>query len=389
MIRIHEGELASLELVAGDVAHLKRILGRDTEVAPTHLLVRRKAGIWVLPSGQTLCVEPRKGTGADVFAWMCAVDPRLIGHMHEASTEGARAGGVAEVAIRVFCSTLMGILRRNGLRQQYRRKPEACSSIRGRVDWAAYAREPLPARVPCVFWQRDLDAPLNRMLAAVLRVALLHESLRRAGGRELSYLTDMFGHVPAQCPESMLDLSHPLPRAEADYEGLRRLAVILLEGAGLAHGGAVPALGFEVDLARLFERSVERSLLLTSWSTPPQFQMRPPYEGENGDEWSAIDALVSEGSEPIVVDAKYAARFSKGHLYQVLAYMKMVDARRGVLVYPTGAELASRLYRGTGGSAWEVRVLEVDPVQIGRDGGAELRRLGTNVKECCRLRAEA
>lgn len=380
MIRIREGEPALIRLATQDLEHLTRTLGRDAQLSNSQILVRRLAGLWALPSGETLIVEPRKGSGVDLFAWMCAVDPRLVSSFRGLSLQGAQQGGVAEVAARVFSVLLVAELRRHGARRQYREKREWTPALRGRVDWAAYAREALPVRIPCVHWERDLDTPLNRLFSAVLHHLRASETLRSACGTELSYLLDVFGHIPAKAPVELLDLERPLSRGDAEYEAVRRLAVVLLDHLGVGLGGDRAALSFQVNLARLFEQSVELAVLTVRWTAPPVFQARPPYEGELG-ERSAIDVLVSTAEGPLVIDAKYASRFSKEHLYQVLAYMKMVGSRRGVLVYPTGAEIKSWRYRGTGDDGWEVRVVELDPMQVGVDSGLELSRVGTRIKE--------
>ncbi|MFM2418039.1 MAG: hypothetical protein RL385_2762 [Pseudomonadota bacterium] len=190
------------------------------------------------------------------------------------------------------------------------------------------------------------------------------ETLRPIAGPQLPLLLGILGQVPPLLAPDILNLDRPLSRAESEYEPVRRLAVVLLESLGLVHGGARTSVAFKVDLARLFERTLECAIRTQRWSKPPEFQKRPAYAGEAG-ERSAIDALVHREDGPLVVDAKYASAFSKGHLYQVLAYMKMAGAERGALVYPAGAEIGSRRYRGTGAERWEVVVHELDPVALG------------------------
>ena len=338
---------------------------------------RRLAGLWTLPSGATLVVEPRKGSGADLFAWICAIDPRLIGHFRGLASAGTSAGDVGQVAVRTFCALLLGLVQRTGARRQYRERREERATLRGRVEWAAYARQSVSLRIPCVHWERDLDTPLNRLLSLVLHRIAASEVLRKAGGGDLAFLLDVFGHVPQTPPASVRDLGLPLSRLDAEFEPARRLAVVLLDELGLALGGSHAGLSFQVNLARLFEQTVERAVCTVAWSEPPAFQFRPAYEGDRDGEWSAIDTLVRTADGPLVVDAKYASSFSKSHLYQVLAYMKMVGARCGALVYPTGAELGSRRFRALGTTRWDVHVLDLDIVRVSEEtGSTALRDLG-------------
>jgi 5-methylcytosine-specific restriction endonuclease McrBC regulatory subunit McrC len=365
VIRLREGEAGCVSLAEGDAAYLARKLGGRAAVSASALRVDRIAGIWALPSGLTLTVEPRKGTGADLFAWMCAIDDRLTELDTSAAPAGASKGGLPEVAALTFCHLLTNTLQRVGPRRHYAERRTAQATIRGRIAWSTYAREPLSSRIPCVYWERDVDTPLNRLFSRVVRQLLVDSQLGALLRVRFSALVDLLGGVPPTPPPALLDLKRPLPRTEAAFEPARQLAVVLLERLGLAFTGALPAFTFSLDLARLFERSVERALELVPWRAQPRFQVRHSYD--NRDAWSAIDAIVTTERGPVIVETKYASVASKPHLYQVLAYMRMMDSRVGVLIYPSGAEIGSRRLAGPYRS-WEVHILELDPVLISRLG---------------------
>ncbi len=99
---------------------------------------------------------------------------------------------------------------------------------------------------------------------------------------------------------------------------------------GLRSEGRVP-LSDKTDL-------VTRQLVIDEDRLPVS-QFRPPYVAGNGNGNSRIDVLAVARGKQLVIDAKHTAAFSKGHLYQVLASMKMLDAAHGALVYPVGAEV--------------------------------------------------
>lgn len=364
MIRVREGELARVALAHRDVDYLVRTLRGRALVSTSELRVDRVAGIWALPSGRTLTVEPRKGTGADLFAWMCAIDDRLLELNTSPASAGASQGDLPEVAALTFCHLLTSTLQRVGPRRHYaeRRTPQA--TVRGRIAWSTYAREPLSSRIPCIYWERDLDTPLNRLFSCVVRQLLVDSRLGALLRLRFSGLVDLLGGVPPKPPVALLDLKRPLSRTEAAFEPARRMALVLLEMLGLAFTGDLPAFTFSLDLARLFERSVELALQHVPCSAP-RFQVRHTYDGS--DAWSAIDAIVTGAKGPVVVETKYTSAASKPHLYQVLAYMRMIDSRTGVLVYPRGAQLESRRLADRNGT-WEVHVLELDPVLIGKLG---------------------
>lgn len=226
----------------------------------------------------------------------------------------------------------------------------------------------------------DIKQNCHALFATVLRFIAEQEPLRAVGGHQLQFLLGLLGHIPATLAPEIVNLDRPLGRGETEYEPARRLAVLLLESFGLLLGGTHAGVSFQVDLARLFERSVECAVQSQRWMKPPEFQRRPPYEGDMGG-WSAIDALIHRDNGPLVVDAKYSMSFSKDHLYQVLAYMKMMNAEHGALVYPTGADLPSRRYRGHGVQGWQVTLHELDPIQLSTHSRAELERLGEELAD--------
>jgi 5-methylcytosine-specific restriction endonuclease McrBC regulatory subunit McrC len=365
VIRLREGEAARVTLAQDDAAYLARMLRGRALVSTNELRVDRLAGIWALPSGRTLTVEPRKGTGADLFAWMCAIDDRLAELDTSAARAGASQGDLPEAAALTFCHLLTNALQLVGPRRHYAERRTAEATVRGRIAWSRYAREPLSSRIPCVYWERDVDTPLNRLFSRVLRQLLVDPRLSTLLRARFSLLLDLFGGIPPTPPPYMLDLQRPLPRTEAAFEPARKLALVLLERLGLAFTGELPAFAFSLDLARLFERSVERALQHVPCSAPPRYQVRQKYDSH--DAWSAIDAVVTTERGHVVVGTKYASAATKAHLYQVLAYMRMIDSRVGVLVYPSGAHVVSHRVADPKRS-WEVHVLQLDPVLISKVG---------------------
>jgi len=385
-----EGTPIELDLSEGDAAYLRSLLGPTCRFDPLRggrhrATIRRVAGLWALPSGETLAVHPAKGNGADLFAWMCAVDPLFRPVKWRGSArEGSDAqGDVASVAVRAFARLLGEDLSRAGPRRDYQRREADATIVRGTIRWAALASRTSPIPVPCRFWERDLDTSLNRLFSAAIHAASSQRGLRDAGGVALDRLRGIFGHVPRLPPAWIFDRTRPLPRLEADFEGARNLAIAILGALGLAHGGVQRALAFHVDLARLFEMTVEAAARTQRWEGGKvETQYRPPYEADAAGEESRIDVLVRSGGEPLVIDAKYTRKFSKQHLYQVLAYMKMLGAKHGALVYPEGAELrGERFWSASGPSDWEVRLYTVDPVAVAMAGTAELERLGRALGE--------
>jgi 5-methylcytosine-specific restriction endonuclease McrBC regulatory subunit McrC len=389
VIELREGEATPVDLSDDDITHLETVTGgvfsasrRDARTGKVHITVRRYAGLWTLPSGRVLCIHPRKGGAADLLGWLAAIDPSMQSvTWGQIVRWGGSEGAVASVLVRTFCGALLAQMAVAGPRREYRSVEGDLEFVRGAVRWSALAQQAAAVTIPCRYWERTPDTDLNRLFAAAIDAASGQPMLATAGGHELVRLRRAFGLVPRSYSPSVADMTRPLSRVDASFEPVRSLAVALLAGLGRGHGGAQRALALSVNIERLFERTVEAALSTQTWDRPPRFQVPPPYlaDGRAGD--SRLDALVRLEGHVVVVDAKYAQTASKGHLYQVLAYMKMVDARLGVLVYPSGAALDARRYRSqSGGDPWTVLAVEVDPVAIAHGGRAAVVACGAALR---------
>ena len=384
LIEVREGTPRKVTLSAREADFMRGRLGHRFVSDGSTITVRRSAGLWALPTGRTLLVRPTKGDGADLLGWMAAVDRRFAGvRWGSLALEGGTSGDVVAIMVRVFCAWLEAELASAGPRRDYQPQHRELSTLRGRIVWNDLARKSLPVRVPCRYWERNLDTPLNRLFAQALNACWTSPVLNAAAPVSLERLRRFFARVPARAPDIMLDLDRPLSRLDAPFEPVRRLAVALILASGHGLGGDERTLEFHVDLARLFERTVEAAVALETWDRPPVPQFRPPYVAGDADGNSRIDVLAVAGGQQLVIDAKYTSAFSKAHLYQVLAYMKMLDASHGALVYPVGAEVPATHFSslGVAANAWRVELLFVDAQKIatvvGRD---ELARLGAALR---------
>lgn len=390
MIHLREGRFGAVDLDGSDLTWLDERLGglieSRVQQGRVEICVRRRVGIWALPSGRTLVVEPYKGRGADVLAWMAAVDPGLRGlRTAGLARSGGGAGDVASALVRVFCGLLTRRLATDGQRHAYHLVDGDLPFVRGRIRFEAVGRRVGRATVPCRYWERRPDTPLNRLLAAALQHIVRHPHLGAAAGVEGRRLQRNFASVPIGYPPTMLDLDRPLPRLVAAYEPLRTLAVMLLRGDGQAMGGVGHALAFSVDVERLFERTVEMLIRRESWARPPRFQAPLAYRADGQVQRLRADAVVyPDPDAPVIVDAKYAHRFRPAHLHQLLAYLRLGDARRGALIYPAGGEAKPATMESERPGEWRVDVVEIDVAALGvgtagdgrgRSAGADLGAL--------------
>lgn len=381
MLQAREGQPLVAVLAPVDHEYLRKRLGELLSVeglgdGRCRIRVRRVAGVWPLPSGETLCVHPHKGGGVELLSWMAAVDPHLRDlDWRGLAREGGGAGDVASALVRIFCALLAQRLATSGPARDYVVESADLGYVRGSVRWSEYARRSVQMRLPCRYWERRPDTPLNRLLAATLDHVAATPLLAEAGQPLLASLRQTFAGIPRHYPPHVADVDRPLGRLDAAFAPVRALAIMLLNGGGLGMGGRSTTFAFDVNLERLFERSIEAALLSRSWVRPPRFQAPPPYLLDGVAGRSRMDALLYPGTEPVVLDAKYTRGFSPSHLYQVLAYMRMLEVSQGVLVYPEGADVPGRWLTSADGAErpWRVRLMTLDPVEVGAQRAAALR----------------
>lgn len=385
LIEVREGTPRDVVLSVREAEFLRGRLGHRFLTDGSTITVSRSAGLWALPTGRTLLVRPTKGDGADLLGWMAAVDPRFAGvRWGSLALEGGTSGDVIAVMVRVFCAWLQAELASAGPRRDYQPQHRDLGTLRGRIVWNDLARKSLLVRIPCRYWERNLNTPLNRLFVQALDACWTRPVLNAAAPVSLERLRRIFARVPGRAPDVMFDLDRPLSRLDAPFEPIRRLAVALIVAAGHGLGGDDRTLEFHVDLARLFERTVEAAVALETWDRPPVAQFRPPYVAGDADGNSRIDVLAVAAGKQLVIDAKYTAAFSKAHLYQVLAYMKMLNASHGALVYPVGADVPAPYFgsRGFLTKPWWVDVVRADVLKLAATGAGreELLRIGQSLR---------
>ncbi len=108
------------------------------------------------PSGSQLRIQSRKASARSLFAWMAFADPSL-GALKELGrvSDSVATGDLSSVASRLFCTELLRVASRHGLRRSYHRVRNEGATIRGRIDFNRLNRLGGNAsRVPCVAWER-------------------------------------------------------------------------------------------------------------------------------------------------------------------------------------------------------------------------------------------
>lgn len=387
-------ENSTFAIEGSDLAFIQNTLGGNLERRRDGWAITRLVGHLALPSGRALRIRSPKATGAAVLSWMAFVDPTLAGLRFVGRVpEAVDAGDVATLATRLFFIELFAAIQRHGVGRAYVRTRAYSSAVRGRIDFAALARQGGNySKLPCQLWERQPDTPLNRLLAAAIDAIARDIVLRGPFATDIRRAQVAFTGVPPQPNFDTLSGTVASSRTAQPYLAVEALARILITGAMLGEGQASPGVGFLVNLETLFEKTVVRALTAAKLDIDAKAKVPYSRTGEHGRHTThsmEADVVIRNlNSGPIVVDAKYKSTLSASNIQQMITYCFVLGARIGVLVVPGGITGDLRSYNvvpptdGKGGrsSTINIHVVELETgattVEQWRDEAAKfVRRL--------------
>ncbi|AEG43906.1 5-methylcytosine-specific restriction enzyme subunit McrC [Isoptericola variabilis J7] len=258
--------------------------------------------------------------------------------------------GIAELVLRTIDQAT-----RRGLVHGYRSRMERLPVLRGRLlvaELAARPWDPWPA--PCAYDDFTADVAENRVLLAAVKAIRgwpLPPEVRRLSADLMSRF------------EEVSDASDPWTEAESiresplneHYMPALRLAAIVLEGAGVAHGaGDREAVSFLVDMNKLYERWIGAELATRLWPTLQVLEQRSVALSRRPRVSMQPDLLFREGGRNVLVgDVKYKLTGSglarNEDYYQLLAYATALDLPRGILIYCQADDAPARHLTVVGG----------------------------------------
>lgn len=362
------------------VAHASNRLKGDLRVRQAPLTVRRKASITeVVPNGVAgtiflrnteveiapkYAASPSSDWIADLFAIIERVRPAR-GHFARTSRLRAKPTSFVDHIAHQYGAALASALREEPVRQ-YRTRDESLPQLRGRLLLARQLRSSLsaPHLLECEVDYLDTDNPTNH---------LLHWAARRLLSMTISprvryFVSQQVAGLPAVSGALRLPvhLTTAVPPQYSHYAEAVDIAVRLARGQRAAPEGLGEGSGLCVDMERLFEAFVERSIAAALPLMPtrdvrvvPQDvkQFAQPLATTDRPYFTRPDNVIYAGKRPmLLVDAKYK-RFSEADetgagdrpvnsdLYQMAASLVSHGCRRGLLLYPrmvgTGAEDAA------------------------------------------------
>lgn len=229
-----------------------------------------------------------------------------------------------------------------GLLHGYVQEEERLIALRGRLDLQQVARAPWRASpVPCRFDEFIPDIWLNRVLLAALARARRVPDMHSAVRAQLHLVSQRFdGVTPTAIDLRELDRWRPT-RLDRHYEDAVVLAQLILRNLTLAdRTGGVSTTAFTIDMNRLFEDFVTRSL-------EARLGDHHEVEAQHGAHLDVSNRLAirpdivihdrsRERTIRLVADTKYKLTEELGNVgdhQQLLAYTTVLGLTEGVLIY--------------------------------------------------------
>ncbi len=262
---------------------------------------------------------------------------------------------ILELLIRLFCGKLADAVR-HGIPQQYNDQEDDLPMLRGRLNvtrqFSTLAVS--PQMLACRFDARSPDIALNQVMRAAIgklsRLARAPDNQRAL--RELNFVYADISEVPAAALRWDLIV---LDRTNTRWRELLSLARLFLRdhhqrtSAGPIDGYA---LLFEMNI--LFEeyvgRLLARALAGTDFRVVAQGgHLDCLFEGETGRFRTRPDLIVRRGGQiALIIDTKWKRitraddpkrGVSQADVYQMMAYGRLYDCPRVMLLYPHHGDL--------------------------------------------------
>jgi 5-methylcytosine-specific restriction enzyme subunit McrC len=256
--------------------------------------------------------------------------PNLVGY--DTSTE------IVDLLIQIFLQQVDQLVR-GGLKKSYLDFEEELTAVRDRIDVRQTMTSQLRGRpkVFCRFEEFSLDGPENRTLLATLwtivRCAAVLPERRRFAHR----LTADFEHVSTIQVEPVNPTTIQCDRLTMHYEPVLRLAHVILASLGITHEfGHLQAEGFQLNMNSLFEKFVFRRLRkeLTPQSLRVTDQTSFDFDEQSQANIRPDILIRSRSGKRLVADTKYklSSKPDPDDLYQILAYCRVLQIDRGLLI---------------------------------------------------------
>jgi 5-methylcytosine-specific restriction enzyme subunit McrC len=344
-----------------------------------HRFLRARQAVGVIAArGCSLEILPKVDAGLEL-ADPAAVRARLV-HMldvahglnlssGEATAMARRADSLLDIFVALFADRLLAEVRR-GLPRQYRAEEDDLRALRGKLDvvrqFTVHAVR--PDRLACRFDALDGDTPLMRIMKACVLLLTRHAKASSTQRKlaELRFLMADISDVPrGSLPWKQVRID----RSSQRWRALLQLARLLVGSSWQqthAEAGTPDGITLLFAMNDLFERYVavqlRKALGDTDLTVDAQgggaYCVGPWIEGETvvgNSHPTRPDILVKRRGQIVaILDTKWKPTekgVSHADIYQMMAYARLYDCQRLVLLYPasgcgTGGAMAHGLAAG-------------------------------------------
>jgi 5-methylcytosine-specific restriction enzyme subunit McrC len=270
-----------------------------------------------------------------------------------------------------------------GLLQGYRTVEASLPVVRGRIREAVQLRRRYGLMMPAEvrFDDFTVDTPENRLLRAAGLRLLRVPGVPAAVRHRLRRLDLLLADVTPLASGVVAEPWRPT-RLNARYHDALRLAEVIVRAASFEQSGSgLQVSGFVIDMARVFEDFVCRSLgaaLVAVGGGRVATQDRRWALDAAGEVALRPDLVWDwpSGLPRAVIDAKYKAErpsgFPYADLYQLLAYCTALGLAEGHLVYARGNE-AGRVHQVVGTNV----TLRAHALDLAQEPAALVQQVGT------------
>lgn len=263
---------------------------------------------------------------------------------------------ILELLIRLFCEKLTNAVRQ-GMPRYYLEQEDDLPTLRGRLDVIRqFATFPVsPQKLACRFDALSQDIALNQVMRAVItKLSRLTAALdNQRALRELKFLYADVADVPPSALRWDLIVLDRTSRRWRDLLSLARL--FLADRHQQTSAGSIDGYSLLFEMNVLFEKYVER--LLTRILAGSGFRVSSQgghrdclFEDDVGRFRTRPDLIIRRGDEiALIIDTKWKRMSPRIHdpkqgvsqadVYQLMAYGRLYDCSKVMLLYPHHGEL--------------------------------------------------
>jgi 5-methylcytosine-specific restriction enzyme subunit McrC len=290
---------------------------------------------------------------------------------------------IQDIIIQQLLSEVKLLLQK-GLFQEYQRRNQQLSTIRGRIDFKKYFSSYSVASnlIPCVYHPRTLDNPLNQFIQSGLQFAsrITDNQMLKLECLRFSNLVPADSNGTKNLSILYKQVVRKSSRLNNHYQPAVNIILLLMNGQGAFIEGQesdVAISGFLFDMNCLFQNVISRFLnehvnrydIFDELSLQGMMSYAPEYNPKNKrNPLPRPDFVIKDkGATKAILDAKYRDLWEKTlpreMLYQLGMYALVHNNVRGsTILYPTTSTEAS-----------EERIIINDPVSRDFQGSVTIR----------------